>query len=337
MKPPRVAVLCGGFGAARFVPAVAAVVPPAKLCCIVNTADDLDHLGLRISPDIDSVCYALAGRFDEARGWGLVGDTFQTVDTLARYGQGWFRIDDEDLALSLLRTACLDRGVTLSAATARTTEALGVAATVLPMSDDPVRTIVHTDDGPLEFHDYLVRRRAQPRVRGLEYRGLDAAAPAPRVLAALREADVVLIAPSSPVASITPILHLPGVLDVLQNRRGPTVAVTPVVSAQAPRSGPEQGRATVRSALMHGAGMQHRAAEVAALYRSFLDGFVLDQHDAAEAAAIEAIGLRVLLADTLAEADDRPALARAVIDFAFASVPISLASGVLRTGSPSGS
>ena len=313
---PSVAVLCGGFGAARFVPAVASVVPPTELCCIVNTADDLDHLGLHISPDVDSVCYALAGRFDEARGWGLTGDTFHTVETLARYGQGWFRIGDEDLAFSLLRTARLYRGVTLSQATARMTQALGVDATVLPMSDDTVRTIVHTDAGTLNFQEYLVRRRAQPRVFGVEYLGLTAAAPAPAVLPALREADVVLIAPSSPVASITPILRLPGVLDVLQSRRGPTVAVTSVVSGSAPRTGPEQGRATVRSALMQSLGVPHQAAEVAALYRAFLDGFVLDQRDAAEAAAIEAMGVRVLLADTLAEPDDRPAMARAVVDFA---------------------
>jgi len=319
LTTPRIAVLCGGFGAARFVPAVAAVVPQAELCCIVNTADDLDHLGLHISPDLDSVCYALAGRYDEARGWGLVGDTFHTVDTLARYGQGvhgWFRVGDEDLALSLLRTARLDRGVALSTATARTTEALGVSATVLPMSDDRVRTIVHTDEGVLEFQDYLVRRRAQPRVFGLEYRGLATAVPAPGVLPALVEADVVLLAPSSPVASVMPVLGLPGVLEALRNRGGPTVAVTPVVSGRTPRSAPEQGRATVRSALMQCLDLPHRAAAVAALYSSFLDGFVLDRRDSAEIAEIEGLGLRVLLADTLAGPLDRPAFAGAVIDFA---------------------
>ena len=309
-----VVVLCGGFGAARFVPALAATV--GDLCCIVNTADDLDHLGLHISPDVDSVCYALAGRFDEQRGWGLIGDTFHATDVLARYGEGWFRIGDEDRAFSLLRTARLRRGVTLSEATARMAESLGVTSTVLPMSDDPVRTMVHTDAGALEFQDYLVRRRAQPRVFGVDYRGLKTATPAPRVLPALRTADVVVIAPSSPVASITPILRLPGVLATLRNRRGPTVAVTPVVSGQAPRLAPEQGRATVRAALMRSLGLEHRAANVAPLYSSFLDGFVLDQRDAGQAAEIETLGIRVLLADTLAGPDARPALAKAVIEFA---------------------
>jgi len=321
----HVAVLCGGFGAARFVPAVAASVPATELCCVVNTADDLDHLGLRISPDVDSVCYALAGRFDEARGWGLRGDTFHTADMLTRYGLGWFRVGDEDLAFSLLRTARLQRGVTLSEATARMAEDLGVTAIILPMSDDDVRTIVHTDVGALEFQDYLVRRRAEPRVFSVEYRGLATAFPTPRVVPALHDADVVLIGPSSPVASVTPILRLPGVLDALRRRRGPTIAVTPVVSARAPRSGPEQGRATVRSALMTGLGMRHSAASVATLYSSFIDGFVLDYRDSHESAEIEALGIRVLLADTLAEPAQRPALAEAVMDFATSLVasPVS--------------
>jgi LPPG:FO 2-phospho-L-lactate transferase len=311
-ETPSVAVLCGGFGAARFVPALAAMVP--DLTCIVNTADDLDHLGLHISPDVDSVCYALAGRFDETRGWGLVGDTFHAVDALARDGSGWFRIGDEDLGFSLLRTARLRRGVTLRAATARMTEELGVAATVLPMSDDPVRTIVHTDAGELDFQDYLVHRRAQPCVRGVDYRGLPVAEPAPGVLPALEQAGVVVIAPSSPVASITPILRLSGVLDALHARRGPTVAVTPVVSGQAPGSPPEQGRAIVRSALMQCLGLTHRAAEVARLYASFLDGFVLDYRDADQIVEIESLGLQVVLADTLAPAA-RPALAEALVQF----------------------
>jgi LPPG:FO 2-phospho-L-lactate transferase len=318
----RIAVLCGGFGAARFVPALAGLT--SELCCIVNTADDLDHLGVHISPDVDSVCYALAGRFDEARGWGLVGDTFRCVDALDRYGEGWFRIGDEDLRLSLLRTARLRRGLTLSEATALLTEGLGVPADVFPMSDDLVRTIVHTDAGPLEFQEYLVRHRAQPRVCRVEYRGLTSAAPAPRVLPALRSADMVVIAPSSPVASITPILRLPGVLDALRSRRGPTIAVTPVVSGRSPGSVPERGRAIVRSALMGCLGMVHRAAEVAGLYASFLDGFVLDQRDAEQAAEIEKMGLRVLVADTLAERDARPALARAVVRFGGSLLPASI-------------
>jgi len=324
---PRVAVLCGGFGAARFVPALAGVA--GELSCIVNTADDIDHLGVHISPDVDSVCYALAGRFDEERGWGLIGDSFRCVERLDRYGEGWFRIGDEDLALSLLRTSRLQRGLTLSEATARLTEDLGIHAEVLPMSDDPVRTVVHTDAGTLGFQDYLVRHRARPRVLGAELRGITAARPAPGVLAALRRADVVVIAPSSPVASITPILRLPGVLETLRVRPGPTIAVTPVVSGRAPGTVPERGRAVVRAALMRSAGMAHRAADVAGLYRSFLDGFVLDERDADQRAEISRMGLRVCVADTLAGPDARPALAEAVLGFA-ASARAGRASGPAR-------
>jgi LPPG:FO 2-phospho-L-lactate transferase len=311
---PRVTVLCGGFGAARFVPALAGMT--SALCCIVNTADDLEVLGVHISPDVDSVCYALAGRFDEGRGWGLVGDTFRCVDTLDHYGHGWFRIGDEDLGFSLLRTDRLRSGLTLSDATSRFTDDLGVEATVLPMSDDPVRTVVHTDAGTLDFQDYLIRHRAQPRVGGVEYRGLSTAAPGPGVLPALWSADIVLIAPSSPVASIAPILRLPGVLETLRSREGPTIAVTPVVTGQAPTSAPERGRATVRSALMGCLGMPHRATEVARLYRSFLDGFVLDERDGDQTAEIEAMGFWVLVADTLATPGSRPGLAEAVLRFA---------------------
>jgi LPPG:FO 2-phospho-L-lactate transferase len=313
-QSPRLAVLCGGFGAARFVPAVAATV--ADVTCIVNTADDVDYLGVHISPDVDSVCYALAGRFDETRGWGLIGDTFNTVDALARVGSGWFRIGDADLAFSLLRTARLRRGATLSAATARLTEDLGVAPTVLPMSDDPVRTIVHTDAGRLEFQDYLVRHRAQPCVHRVEWRGLATAQPAPGVLSALANADLVVVAPSSPVASIMPILGLPGVVETLRSRRGPTVAVTPVVSNQPPLAAPERSRAVVRSALMGSLGVGHRAAEVAGLYASFVDGFVLDERDADELPLIEGLGMAVLTADTLKPPECRPVVAEALLRFA---------------------
>jgi LPPG:FO 2-phospho-L-lactate transferase len=310
----RVAVLCGGFGAARFVPALAAVV--RNLCCIVNTADDLEHLGLHISPDVDSVCYALAGRFDETRGWGLLGDTFHTVDALARSGSGWFRIGDEDLGHSLLRTARLRSGATLSTATAGLADELGLSATVVPMSDDPVRTIVHSDAGPLDFQDYLVRHRARPFVYRVEYRGLATAQPAPGVLAALANADVVVVAPSSPVASIMPILGLPGVVQTLRNRRGPTIAVAPVVSNEPPCLAPERSRAVVRSALMATLGLAHRAGDVAGLYASFLDGFVLDERDADQVGPIKALGMAVLTANTLTPPEFRPALAEAIIRFA---------------------
>jgi LPPG:FO 2-phospho-L-lactate transferase len=288
------------------------------LCCVVNTADDLDHLGLHVSPDLDSVSYALAGRFDEERGFGLAGDSFACVEALARFGAGWFRIGDEDLALHLRRTELLRAGARLSQATATLAPALGLpgGVTLLPMSDDRVRTVVTTAEGRLSFQDYLVVRRAQPQVIGVEHEGAAQARPAPGVLEALGEAELVVIGPSNPVQSIGPILAVPGVRHALAGRARPTVAVTPVVSGQAPATAAEQARARVRAAFLGALGLPHTATEVARLYQDLLDGFVLDHRDIAEQPAIEALGVAVLLADTLAPPAERPALAGAVLGFA---------------------
>lgn len=306
-------VVCGGFGAARFLSGLRDVVD-TPLCCVVNTSDDLEYAGLQVCPDLDSVLYALGGEFDEERGFGRRRDTFRCNGELARYGAGWFSVGDEDLALHLERTRLVHSGVSLSEATARVAAAWGIAARLLPMSNDPVRTLVETDEGVLSFADYLVRRHAGPRVTGVRYDGSGSAAPAPGVLDALRDADVVLIAPSNPVSSVGPLLALPGVRESLCARRAPTVAVTPVVSGREPLTEPERIRAQVRAALLAALGLPHRAAVVPSLYAPWLDGFVLDQRDAAEQGEIR---VPVLLADTLAEPGAaRAELARAVLDFA---------------------
>ena len=307
-------LVCGGFGAARFLSGLREVVD-TPLCCVVNTADDLEYAGLQVCPDLDSVLYALVGEFDEQRGFGRRRDTFRCNEELTRYGAGWFSVGDEDLALHLERTRLLQTGMSLSEVTAHIAAAWGSPARLLPMSDDPVRTVVRTDVGSLSFNDFLVRRRASPRVIGVRYDGIAQAAPAPGVLEALRDADVVLIAPSNPVSSVAPLLALPGVLQSLSDRRKPTVAVTPVVSGREPQTGPERVRAQVRAALMAALGLPHRATVVAGLYGQWLDGFVLDERDSAEQAEI---GVPVLLADTLAEPGPRRTqLARAVLEFAY--------------------
>jgi len=306
----RVAVLCGGFGAARFLDGLRRV-PGLDLTCIVNTADDLDYAGVHVSPDVDTVTYALAGVFDEGRGFGRVGDTFRNAEALRRYGLGWFAVGDADLATSLRRTERLRAGATLSEATAELAAALGVEAAVVPMSDQPVRTVVVTDEGRLGFQDYLVARRAEPAVRGVEHDGLAGARPAPAVLPALRGADLVILAPSSPLASLAPILALPGVRPALA--AVPVTAVTPVVSGRAPATPPERARAHVRAAFMAAAGLPHSATAVAGLYAGLADTFVLDERDAAEAADGRALGLEVVTADTLATGAGRVALAEAVL------------------------
>lgn len=309
----RVAVLCGGFGAARFVDGLRRVSGVA-LTCIANTADDLDYAGVHVSPDVDTVSYALAGLFDEQRGFGIVGDTFRNAEALRRYGLGWFAVGDIDLATSLRRTDLLRAGASLSEATADLARGLGLDAAVVPMSDDPVRTVVVTDEGRLPFQEYLVARRARPKVLAVEQDGLATARPAPAVLPALAEADLVILGPSSPVASLAPILGLPGVREAVGEATA--VAITPVVSGVAPATPPEQSRARVREAFMASAGLPHTATAVAGLYAGIVDRFVLDGRDGAEADAVRALGLDVLLADTLASGAGRVAFAEAVLSLA---------------------
>ncbi|HEX3605731.1 MAG TPA: 2-phospho-L-lactate transferase [Candidatus Dormibacteraeota bacterium] len=309
-----ITVLCGGFGAARFLAGLRENA--GELCCVVNTADDLDWLGLHVSPDLDSVLYALAGHFDEERGWGLRGDTFACNAALARHGLDWFHVGDEDMAQHLERTRLLREGAALSDATAQLARAWGVAARLLPMTDAPVRTMVSTDEGTLSLQEYLVRRRAEPVVTSVDHAGLAAAEPAPGVLEALTEAEVVVLAPSNPVSSLGPILELAGVRAALRARPGGTVAVTPVVTGRPPGTPPEKGRARVREAFLRSRGIPHRAAAVAGLYAGLVDGFVLDERDGAEATEIAAAGTAVLCADTLAATPaERTRLGEAVLRF----------------------
>jgi LPPG:FO 2-phospho-L-lactate transferase len=309
----RVAVLCGGFGAARFLEGLRRL-PGLTLTCIANTADDLEYLGVHVSPDVDTVTYALAGIFDEGRGFGVVGDTFRNAEALRRYGAGWFSVGDVDLATSIRRTDLLRAGATLSEVTAELARGLSVGAAVVPMSNDPVRTVVVTGEGRLPFQEYLVRRRAQPVVLAVQHEGLETARPAPAVLPALAEAELVVLAPSSPVASLGPILALPGVRDALLSTT--VVVVTPVVSGQPPATPPEQSRARVRAAFLAAAGLDHTATAVAGLYTDIADAFILDERDAAQTPAIRDLGLEVFLADTLAVGAGRVALAESVLALA---------------------
>jgi LPPG:FO 2-phospho-L-lactate transferase len=309
-----ITVLCGGFGAARFLTGLRQAT--ADLCCVVNTGDDLDYLGLHVAPDVDSVLYALAGCFDEERGWGVRGDTFRCNAALALYGDDWFHVGDEDLALHLKRTALLQSGRSLSEVTAILAGRWGLNARVLPMSDDPVRTVIVSEEGRLSLQEYVVARQAAPRVNAVDYEGAPQARPAPGVLDALETADVVLVAPSNPVSSIGPILALPGVREALRRRRRPTVAVAPVVRRQQPVTAAERGRARVRAALMGARGLAHTSTAVACSYRGLIDGFVLDRRDASERDEIASFGMAVLLADTLATGAGRAELAAQLLQFA---------------------
>lgn len=301
--------LAGGVGGAKLAYGLARVVPADQLTLIVNTADDFELYGLHISPDLDTVMYTLAGIANPATGWGVAGDTFEALAAIGRYGQEtWFRLGDRDLATHILRTAMLRQGRTLTAVTQTLSRALGVEPKLLPMTDNWLATIIETDEGDLEFQDYFVRRRWQPVVRGIRFAGLGTARPTPEVLAALDRAGIVILCPSNPLVSIDPILALPGVRERLQLAH-PVVAVSPIVGGQALK-GPA-------AKMLAELGQEVSAYTVAAHYADFLDGFVLDQVDAAEQARIAELGLRVLVTNTVMQTDaDKIALAERVLEFA---------------------
>ncbi|HVA42019.1 MAG TPA: 2-phospho-L-lactate transferase [Acidimicrobiales bacterium] len=318
MPGPTVTILCGGFGAARFLPGlVAAVGDAGEVTAIVNTGDDTEFHGLHVCPDLDSVLYALAGCFDETRGWGPESDSFHVHAALRRYGSDWFTVGDQDLALHLRRTELLRAGATLTGATRAIAAAWGVRSALLPVTDDALATFVHTADGTLSLQEYLVVHRAGPAVTGVEYVGAEQARATPEVLAAIEGAEIVVLAPSNPVISLGPILAVPAVHDALVARRGPTVAVSPVVVSARARTAAEDQRYRARASLMGGCGLPHRPSAVADLYAPYIDGFVVDERDRDEAREMANLGVPVLKADTLAPPGPaRSVLAGRVLAFA---------------------
>lgn len=302
-----ITVLCGGVGGSRFLRALASVVPDERVTAIINTADDAWFHGLYVSPDPDIVTYALAGEVDEERGWGLRGDTFRWLDSLARFGhQTWFRIGDRDLATHLHRTKQLRAGGTLTEIVAEIARAYGVRMRLLPMSDDAVRTIVETDAGDLTFQTYLVERRAQDAVRGVRFDGAEAARPAPGVLDAIERAEALFIAPSNPIGSILPILSLPGVREAMASSRARRIAVSPIVGGRSLQ--PPAGE------MMAGLGYAVGVASVAEIYRGVIDTLVIDEVDAGEAGRVADAGVRPIVTQAVMHDDpSRRALASAVL------------------------
>jgi LPPG:FO 2-phospho-L-lactate transferase len=305
----RVTALAGGTGAAKLLRGLAACVGPSELTIVGNTGDDTEVWGLHVSPDLDSVTYALAGLLDVTRGWGRADETFRCLESMATLGAAtWFSLGDRDLAVHLARTAALRAGEPLSAVTARLTAQLGAGARLLPMSDDPVRTTVRTTEAWLTFQEYFVRDKALADVVAVEYEGAAAARPAPGVLAAIAEADLVVVCPSNPVTSIGPILAVPGIADALAARRT-VVGVSPIVGG-APVSGPA-GR------LMRARGLEVSPLGVAAAYGPWLRALLVDARDAGLAPALERAGVRAIVTDVMMTDRAREvALARRVLDAA---------------------
>jgi LPPG:FO 2-phospho-L-lactate transferase len=311
-----ITVLCGGVGGVKLVDGLAAVLrDPADLTVVVNTADDWEHLGLCISPDVDTVLYTLAGLVSEERGWGIEGDTWTALAMLERYGlPAWFRLGDRDLGTHLARTVWLREGHRPTEVTAALASALGVVPRVLPMTDAPVRTYVHTPAGRVPFQEYFVHRAARDPIRRIDFDGIEEAAPSAEVLDAIRTSAVVIVAPSNPLVSVGPILALRGMEATLTDSPALRIAVTPLVGGAAIK-GP-----TVE--MLRGVGLRPDSAAVAALYARFLDVFLLDVRDRHQAEAVGASAtpgrrFAVECTDTvMADASGRRRLARDILRLA---------------------
>jgi LPPG:FO 2-phospho-L-lactate transferase len=288
----KVTALAGGVGASKLLLGLYQVMDPSLLTIIVNTGDDIVLHGLKISPDLDIVTYTLAGVVDARKGWGLRAETFHALKHLAAFGRpNWFNLGDRDLATHIHRTALLAEGKTLSQAADSIRMALGVKSRILPMSDDPVPTMIDSSEGPLHFQEYLVKRRTEPVVKGIRFAGAESAEPAPGVLEAIREADRILICPSNPLISIGPILAVPRVREQLRARRESVIAVCPIVGGKSLK-GPSD-----KMLIQLGCGSS--ASAVAKLYADFTGTFVIDRRDAAQAPAIRALGMKVAILPTV--------------------------------------
>jgi LPPG:FO 2-phospho-L-lactate transferase len=309
MTKDLVLALSGGVGGAKLALGLHHAVAPENLLVVANTGDDFEHLGFAISPDIDTLTYALAGLDNKTLGWGREDESWTFMETLAILGgPTWFRLGDRDLALHAVRTLRLRAGDTLSAITADIARRLGIAARILPMSDQPVRTRVDTDEGLLDFQDYFVGRQCRPVVKSLAFAGADAAQPHPDFLAGLASPRLraVIVCPSNPFISVEPILALPGVRAALAACRAPVVAVSPIIGGKAVK-GPT-------AKMMAELGITPSAAAVAQRYGDLLDGYVLDTEDAA---LEKTLGLPCAITQTLMKTlDDKTALAHTALSLA---------------------
>jgi len=303
----KVAVLSGGVGGARFLRGLVGVVDPGNVSIVGNVADDIELLGLRVSPDLDSILYTLTGRSDDERGWGRADESWRALETVSELGgEDWFRLGDRDLGLHLVRTELLRSGASLTEATARIAHALGLDAHLLPATDDPVRTFLETPAGTFPFQTWFVARGHRDEVDAVHYAGAPGAAPAPGVLEALDAADVILIAPSNPYVSIGPILAVAEIRAALERRSAPCVAVSPLVGGRAVKGPADR----MLSRLAGGTTPAH----VASCYTGLVDALVLD---VADAPAELPHGVRPVVTHTLmTDLDAARQLAAAALDAA---------------------
>ncbi|HEX7038259.1 MAG TPA: 2-phospho-L-lactate transferase [Pseudomonadales bacterium] len=303
---PRILAITGGVGGAKLALGLSRLLGPDELAFAVNTGDDFEHLGFEICPDLDTLTYTLAGVANPDTGWGRVGDSWDFLDALGELGgETWFRLGDKDLAVHVRRTRMLQDGATRTEVANTIAHALGVRHRILPMSDQPVRTYVHTADGPLAFQHYFVRDRCAPAVTGFEFRGADQAKPNPAILEWLDGADGVVICPSNPFVSVDPMLSIPGFREALQRAPARVVAVSPIIGGAALK-GPA-------AKMMQELDLPASADQVAAHYGRLLDGFVLDEQDRDLAGRIRVA--TVVTRTVMVTLRDRMDLAETVLQF----------------------
>lgn len=305
----NVVALAGGVGGAKLADGLQRVVGE-NLTVVVNTGDDFELHGLRISPDLDTVMYTLAGIANRETGWGIAGDTFNNLDMISRYGgEDWFRLGDRDLATHLLRTQMLRGNFSLTQVTQNLAQALGVRANILPMCNEPVMTIVNTNAGELAFQEYFVHRRWQPVLKSYRFHGIEKARVTPEITAAFQAAHAIIFCPSNPFVSIEPILSVKGMRELVQKARVPKIAVSPIIGGEALK-GPA-GKMFVEL------GRAPSAYEVAKIYRGVIDRFVLDRIDEEQARSIKDLGMRVWVTDTIMRDElERERLAREIVEWA---------------------
>ena len=307
----HIVALSGGVGGAKLAFGLSKVLPPEDLTIIVNTGDDFEHFGLPISPDIDTLLYTLSELNDPGKGWGRADETWSFLETMkALGGEAWFMLGDRDLALHVFRKTLLNAGMTLTEVVAVLAERLGVPQTVLPMSNDPVRTMVDTDQGLLSFQHYFVRERTKPQVKSVSFSGAENASLSAELKQVFARSDLegVIVCPSNPFLSIDPLLCVPGFQALLEGTRAPVIAVSPIVGGQAIK-GPT-------AKMMEELGLELSAITVADKYKDFLDGFVLDRVDAALEEEVASLGLPVAIFQTVMKtAEDRIQLAQECLGF----------------------
>ena len=309
----KITALAGGVGASKFLAGLSEVLSTRELedlTIVINTGDDIRLFGLYLAPDLDIVTYTLAGVVNEETGWGIAGDSFVCLEQLLGYEreERWFNLGDRDLATHLFRTSRLNTGESLTMVSDRLRRHFGLPMRILPMTDLHTPTTILTPGGPLHFQEYLIRRRAEPKVAGIRFENIESALPAPGVVEAIREADAVLICPSNPLISIGPILAVPGVRTAIGETKATVMAISPVVGG-ASLKGPTDR-------MLRDLGMEVSASQVARIYGDLLDRFLMDEVDTGEVPAVTALGIETRTAMTVMRSRaDKKALARIVLDW----------------------